>query len=251
MRRNIGARLATGRWLYFLDSDDEISADGFLTLIQRANGVPEVIVGGEVSSFFEDRGMRTNGPNLYAIGDFVDGDKIPPSEIMVAVASCAHFLYPRSAFDSVGGFHNDIVFGEDYDFNARLAIQGKQFYFFDGVVCRKRIHNGPRLSRGVAREKYARLLVSIRKNWENAHFAFQEKELAVIKHANWVFSLGRSCYRAGYPDIGDEFIDFSERIGGVRARTGSPFAKAMYRIFSPRAYEKMALHIKSAIGRSE
>jgi glycosyltransferase involved in cell wall biosynthesis len=128
--RNVGARLAHGDWLLFLDADDDIDDLDFIkTLVDEAaknkwsTATTDIKV--KDASLAERFGVRVN----YKYIRFLARTKHP-----VAPGWC--ILTKRSVFEEAGGFNEKIQFGEDYDYVSRTGKHGfgfveKTYYFMD------------------------------------------------------------------------------------------------------------------------
>lgn len=105
--RNTGARAATGRWLAFLDSDDELRGDWWASL--RRQLAPD----GRLAAFcgldVDGRpGPRPSAPGAGGTG--AEGVWLP---------GC--FVVDRRTFLEVGGYDESVAFGENTELGLRLA----------------------------------------------------------------------------------------------------------------------------------
>jgi GT2 family glycosyltransferase len=140
---NIGARLASGRWLTLLNTDAFPEPDWLERLLGAAKNNPQY-------SFFASRQLKANDP------DFLDGAGdiyhisglawrryaefpaacfgLESNEIFSACAAAA--MYSRQAFLQVGGFDEDFFsYHEDVDLSFRLRLQGfRCLYVPDAIV---------------------------------------------------------------------------------------------------------------------
>src|SRR5690349_18314790 len=129
---NIGARLASGRWLALLNTDAFPEPDWLERLLAAAESNPEY-------SFFTSRQLKAQTPHLLdGAGDVyhisglawrryaefpADCFGLESGEIFGACAAAA--LYAREAFLHVGGFDEDFFsYHEDVDLSFRLRLQG-------------------------------------------------------------------------------------------------------------------------------
>ncbi|MEX0881601.1 MAG: glycosyltransferase [Candidatus Saccharimonadales bacterium] len=114
--RNIGAKLANGEWLLFLDADVDIDDPSF---IQTLVGETELHNWNTSSAKMTTK----NGPNyslLFHYQRLLSHTKRP-------VASGYCILTRRAHFEKVGGFNENIQFGEDYEYVSRT---GKKSFGF-------------------------------------------------------------------------------------------------------------------------
>lgn len=114
--RNVGAKLAKGDWLLFLDADVDVDDPNFIaTLIQET----------EIHSWSTSSARMTtkNGPSyapLYYYQRLLSLTNRP-------VASGYCILTRRALFEEVGGFNEKIQFGEDYEYVSRTGKSGFGF----------------------------------------------------------------------------------------------------------------------------
>ncbi len=108
--RNIGVRLATGRFVTFLDSDDEYAVDHLAVrrrLLQCDDEI-QMLHGG-----------------IRVVGDPYVVDKDNPSEL-IHLSQCevgGTFVIKREVFQEIGGF-NDLAYAEDSSFYETAVVSG-------------------------------------------------------------------------------------------------------------------------------
>lgn len=117
LQRNLGARATEGEWLVFIDADSTLlpySIERLECFIEEQNPKlfttwfrPDSEVSGDA--------LFTLITNLYVEGSMVVRRPITPSTLTVV---------RREVFDLVGGYTEDLTFGEDYDFTRKIAARG-------------------------------------------------------------------------------------------------------------------------------
>ncbi len=107
-QRNLGARLAKGSYLLFLDADMELTPEVVRSCVQRAAECDALIVP-----------ERTMGKSWLARTRDLERSSYAGSFLYEA----ARFV-SKTAFDALGGYNVEMTGPEDYDFEARLEAHG-------------------------------------------------------------------------------------------------------------------------------
>ena len=118
--RNRGIDAASGDALLFLDADDWLAPDAMQRMAARLQGNAAVAVYGAFCFVTED-GVRTVSVKS---GPFPEGDIVERLLVENLFANGGHLLIRRSAIEEVGGFRDDLRFGEDWEYWSRLALCG-------------------------------------------------------------------------------------------------------------------------------
>lgn len=114
--RNIGAKLAKGEWLLFLDADVDIDDPNFLKIL-----IQETQKNNWSTSSAR---MTTKKGHSYALLYYYQR-LLSHTKRPVASGYCV--LTKRSLFEKSGGFNEKIHFGEDYEYVSRNAKSGFGF----------------------------------------------------------------------------------------------------------------------------
>ena len=140
---NLGAQIAHGRWLVFLNNDAFPTHDWLENLVKAAKSHPSF-------SFFASHIIQANDTNIIdSTGDIchisglswhrdlnqpVEQAHLETDEVFSPCAAAA--LYDRDAFLQVGGFDKDYFsHHEDIDLGFRLRLQGLRcIYVPDAIV---------------------------------------------------------------------------------------------------------------------
>lgn len=116
--RNNGAKLASGRSLLFLDADDRLHPGAIEAHLAAFASDPRCVLTFGTCDVIDSRGSvlysHRQPPSAYGFWDILLGVTPNPSQCMIR----------RDAFDEVGRFNEQIVFGEDWDCFLRLSRMG-------------------------------------------------------------------------------------------------------------------------------
>jgi len=140
---NLGAQLATGKWLTLLNTDAFPEPDWLERLLEAAQMHP--------NAFFSSRQLQANTPELLdGEGDVYHVSGLawrngygsrtyPLDETCEVFSACgAAAFFPREKFLSVGGFDEDYLsYHEDVDLGFRLRLHGLKCF----VVPRAVVHH--------------------------------------------------------------------------------------------------------------
>ena len=108
--RNLGANSAKGRFLLFLDADDELDKHFLRQTLKVAAIRPKSIIYTDWISLPEGKIHHAEEWNF---------ERLKKQALFVIT-----FLHPKEAFDEVGGFNEEIPVWEDWDYTVQLAHKG-------------------------------------------------------------------------------------------------------------------------------
>ncbi len=142
--RNAGAALATGRWLHFLDSDDELEPTAIETLVGALVACdadfaysPAIEVGPGGASRLNPP-VAAGRPERFALEHFGNTN-----------LRTGAYLIRTDLFRELGGFDESFSHNEDSDFVQRLALRGRAAYS-DAPSVRCHTHAGGKSRNRVA-----------------------------------------------------------------------------------------------------
>lgn len=119
--RNIGTRLATGNYLFFLDIDTKIAPNCLNHIVAKLESSPKV---GAIQACLE-----TGGHFLTFFG-FPYEIPVSKQEKLIFGARSAGLAIRKKLFEKIGGFDEDyFIYGEDTDLSWRVWLAGYQVIF--------------------------------------------------------------------------------------------------------------------------
>lgn len=133
--RNTGLRLASGKYIAFLDADDLFLPD---KLAVQSKYLEEHLEVGVVVGGFQR--IDSEG-NLIKETYFKPG-QVSMEDLLVANRFIIHStMIRRSCIEEIGGFDESLKGAEEWDFHSRLAISGCRMERTADIVCAYRMSN--------------------------------------------------------------------------------------------------------------
>jgi len=149
---NIGARVAKGRYLVFLDSDTELKAENWLwELVKVMKGDESIGLAQAKVVLAKDKRrldyvcMAIDALGTWAATYGLKEDKLKENlEILAASSGCC--IVRRAVFNEVGGFDSDyFIYDDDTDLSLRARLLGYKILLVPSAVI---VHHGDAL-RGI------------------------------------------------------------------------------------------------------
>jgi len=134
-KRNLGAGSATGDWLFFVDSDCEVSEDIFNVYRRMFESNPEFRAGAGPTVF---RGEETPFTRRIQNSSLLSPFQQPAVAKYLLWATTSNLLVRKDVFDTLNGFREDFPFrlgGDDTDFCLRLRDMSYQLVAVPKAIC--------------------------------------------------------------------------------------------------------------------
>ncbi len=122
--RNAGAQVATAAVIVFIDAGVEISSPALVRLVSYLNDSETVAVAPRIESSGASRGRIAAYEKLSSPLDLGDRPAIVQSRSSVAYVPSTCLAVDSAVFQSLGGFDEQLRFGEDVDLVWRMTSRG-------------------------------------------------------------------------------------------------------------------------------
>ena len=119
MAKNLGAKLAKGKYLYFVDADHKLDPDVIAACVKKIDGVDAVLINDQ-----DLAGDSKTSRLLASRRKILSYDPL----------NVASRFVRKDAFNRLGGFDSDLHVGEDLDFHRRLLLNGFKMAYSRATV---------------------------------------------------------------------------------------------------------------------
>jgi glycosyltransferase involved in cell wall biosynthesis len=137
--RNLGARMAQGNWLMFLDADDRLRRGAISTLLAAAKATPQAVL------VYGDYDLIDDAGRIIGRRGMLMGRRKPSGNVLERLAA-GNFIVNggvtvirADAFKAAGGFDESLKYCEDWHCWCRLAAVG-EFQFIHALLLDYRLH---------------------------------------------------------------------------------------------------------------
>jgi glycosyltransferase involved in cell wall biosynthesis len=249
--RNVGLRMARGRFVRFLDCDDRMPPGSLRAQLAEAERLPpRHIAVGDAASI--DENGHPVPPQGYGFAGQAPAGPLDRATVLRYIVNAWLPLFPAEALRETGGFATDMNGLEDHELAMRLLRAGYRFERVPVTVCEVREHSGYRMSRNIGVAGYRRLQNLYGRLWQDFESDWSGKLTPEERGAlgQLVWTVARDAVRFGFVAEARDLFELAQRIGGSRARTGRLPVRLAYRLLPPLAAERLFMAAKKLARRS-
>jgi glycosyltransferase involved in cell wall biosynthesis len=222
LAREAGRQAARGEFIQYLDSDDLLLPEKFAKQVAGLKARPECGVSYGKTRFGK-WGEPPNAAPWKRTGESIA--TMFPSMLESRWWGTSTPLYRRRVTDKAGPW-TDLLNEEDWEYDCRIATQDIFLNYVTEFVSEEREHDGPRLSRGGARDwhKLLQRAAAHALILEHARAAAIAETASEMQHfARELFLLSRQCGAAGLAAESKELFGLARRASGEDRSKGFDF----------------------------
>jgi hypothetical protein len=242
--RNLGAALAQGRFLIFLDADDLLAADALAALVAALHRHPDAIAHGPWTRLMRARDgtwrerpsgvQRPSSDPDTALWEWLEGRAwVPPSAV----------LWPRPVFDRSGGWDEAFTVDDDGELMRRVLSSGVSLVPAAGGGARYRMHGPGRvsLSQSAASEEQLRMTSKAVIDRIAAELERQGRLDAFAPAVGTAYQrIALAALQGGHRDLAQECQALSALLGGRADVSRTAVGRTLARIVGLERKERLA-----------
>ncbi|MHB8520740.1 MAG: glycosyltransferase family 2 protein [Limisphaerales bacterium] len=190
--RNAGWRASRADWIQFLDADDVLAPRAIDVLLAAAEHDRGRIPFGMQASYPE---LMSGAPTQISCLAARSGNLVKEISRWY-LGSIFAALIPHQVLEEIGGFDEDVRYGEDYDFAIRLASKN-EFVSVPHITYHSRMHGSNR-HRSFGEAAQAQYLEIIKRNFgQEPGLAARWRYRQIM--ASWLWRFGQTELERGHP----------------------------------------------------
>lgn len=202
--RNDGVRMSKGKWIAFIDSDDEWLKSKLLRQIQWTTNNPDFEIV-QTKEIWIRGGKRVNAPKTHekSQGDLflvsLDRCMITPSSVLLT----------KDLFERVGGFNESIPACEDYDLWLRICLNNAVGLIDEYLLIRYGGHEDQLSANAMSLDRFRiRSLLGL---LENNQLNDIQKIQTITTLINKATVVANGCLKRGNLELHERFISIVNR----------------------------------------